>query len=967
MASRSAVCLALVLALAPAAAANGIRNVDQPGLGTFTSLQSAIDAAAEGDLLLVESGSYLTATIDGKALSLVAMTTNGFKLTRGITVKNLPAGKTVLLSGLWPSGVGSPGLTLTANAGFVRIHDCTILGSAGKPPHAGASISNSSRVVFAGGSVTGGNGVNGSGEQPVQGGSGIKSVDSSITLYDCTVKGGTGSQETAPTGGRGGIGLQISGWGAFLSGAAIKGGSGGGGDYIGCNEGGVGGDALDVTEAQVQLLDSTLTPGGGGWSSCGPFSPPGNAINNHGGIITTLPGTRRKLTSARLASDAGPLAIALSGQPGDKVWLMSAYQPAHIILPALGTWTVVRPTFVTQVPLGIVPAGGTLNANVPVHLLPAGAPQGTLFAQALVVDTMGKAFVSSPLHVGVVDAAGGPDCNASQINDFVELFALGAPDCDKNLEIDSCDIASGVQQDCNSNSIPDTCDIASGLEKDCNGNQIPDACDLISGFAADCNSNNRPDSCDIAVGYSLDVNHNGIPDECEPIAPVTWWVDDDAPPGGNGSQAQPFQTIGAGIAAAFHGDTVMIKNGLYRGAGNKNLSTNGREIVIQSESGAAGCVIDCEGSGQAFYIHNAEGPGLRIQGLTIRNGNAKVGGLYAEGGGIAILVASPQIVGCVIENCQAWRHGGGIFAYETSLQVRNTLIRNCSALSGPSYGPGMGGAIYLWVATGSQSALVNCGIQDCTSHEGGGLLVGGGSDILISHCRIVGNSGTNGGGVHADPNGPYRIAMDDCLLAGNSAQRGGAVQLTSDNPSALTQLLMTDCTFVQNSATLEGGTLRVSSGGTVAPIELYDSIVWNSSAPLGPTLFQNAPGSVTVAWCDVQGGSAGFSLAAGSSFTYGPGNLDLDPLFVDIDGLDNNLLTIGDNDYRLALGSPCVDAGDNALVALDAVDIDGDGNFTEPTPYDLLHQPRFVEDPLAPNTGQGTPPLVDLGAFERQP
>jgi hypothetical protein len=54
-------------------------------------------------------------------------------------------------------------------------------------------------------------------------------------------------------------------------------------------------------------------------------------------------------------------------------------------------------------------------------------------------------------------------------------------------------------------------------------------------------------------------------------------------------------------------------------------------------------------------------------------------------------------------------------------------------------------------------------------------------------------------------------------------------------------------------------------------------------------------------------------------------------------------------------------------VALDAVDFDCDGNVTEPTPLDLLEQPRFVEDPLAPNSGAGTPPLVDLGAYERQP
>jgi hypothetical protein len=967
MARRVALRLALTLALASAAAANGIRIVDRPDVGPFTSLQSAVNAAFDGELLLLTGdASFGSAIIDGKSLSIVGLPGGSFEYTGGITVRNLAAGQVVFLAGLDVFNSAGVGLTLSNNQGHVRVQDCEIYGGKGGSSgnyttYAGVSVVGCPRVVLADCEMGGGYWTYLSGAPPVQGGTGLDSTNSSIALFDCIVTGGTGSHETYP-GGKGGSGLKINGWGAFLSGTTVRGGAGGEPDYIGCASGGPGGDALTVIGAQVQMLDSPLVPGPGGHGLCGPDGPPGNAFTNSGGVLTTLPGEARMLQGVSVASDASPLTVTLSGAPGDKVWLFRSYEPSHLFLPGLGTWTVHRPAFVPLVPLGVVPPSGTLTANVGMPALDAGDVQGLAFCQAFVLNASGKGFVSSPLQVAVIDAAGAPDCNSTQLNDFLELIQQSVPDCNKNLLVDSCEIASGPF-DCNGNGIPDTCDIASGLEKDCNGNQIPDSCDLVSGFAADCNGNNRPDSCDIAVGYSLDVNHNGIPDECEPIAPSTWWVDDDAAPGGNGSQAQPFQTIGAGIAAAFHGDTVLIRNGLYRGAGNKNLETNGAEIVIRSESGAAGCVIDCEGSGQGFYVHDGEGQGLRFQGLTIRNGNAKSGGLYAEGGGFAILSSSPQIVGCVIENCQAWRHGGGVFAYDTSIQIRNTLIRNCSAFSSPSYGPGKGGAMYLWARGGGPPPVVaSSGIQDCSSHEGGGLYVGG-SPVLISHCRIVGNTGTLGGGVHLNPYAGAWASMDDCLLAGNSAERGGAVQLSS----ATASLVVTDCTFVQNSATLEGGTLRVSTPGLSAPITIYDSIIWSSSAPLGATLYQSGVGSVTVARCDVQGGSSGFALAAGSSLTYGPGNLDLDPLFVDIDGPDNNLLTLADNDYRLAAGSPCVDAGDNALVALDVVDIDGDGNFSEPTPLDLFLRPRFVEDPLAPNVGQGTPPLVDLGALERQP
>ncbi len=75
----------------------------------------------------------------------------------------------------------------------------------------------------------------------------------------------------------------------------------------------------------------------------------------------------------------------------------------------------------------------------------------------------------------------------------------------------------------------------------------------------------------------------------------------------------------------------------------------------------------------------------------------------------------------------------------------------------------------------------------------------------------------------------------------------------------------------------------------------------------------------------------------------GEGKLNADPLFVDAAG----------GNLRLMLDSPAIDAGNNAAVPA-GVTTDLDGN------------PRFVDIPTIPDTGNGTPPLVDMGAYEAQ-
>jgi hypothetical protein len=95
---------------------------------------------------------------------------------------------------------------------------------------------------------------------------------------------------------------------------------------------------------------------------------------------------------------------------------------------------------------------------------------------------------------------------------------------------------------------------------------------------------------------------------------------------------------------------------------------------------------------------------------------------------------------------------------------------------------------------------------------------------------------------------------------------------------------------------------------------------------------------LTVEYTNVQGGWPG------------DGNVDADPRFTNPQGIDGVAGTEDDN-LRLRWDSPCIDAGDNSAVP-PGVTTDLDG------------KPRFIDDPDTPDTGLGTPPIVDMGAYE---
>ena len=122
---------------------------------------------------------------------------------------------------------------------------------------------------------------------------------------------------------------------------------------------------------------------------------------------------------------------------------------------------------------------------------------------------------------------------------------------------------------------------------------------------------------------------------------------------------------------------------------------------------------------------------------------------------------------------------------------------------------------------------------------------------------------------------------------------------------------------------------------------LKNAILWGNSAPEGPEIYGIHGGDAIVSYSDIRScgsSGAGWNSACG---TDNGGNIDADPIFAD--AANDNL--------RLQLTSPAIDAGNNAFVPL-GVTADLDGS------------PRFADVPGVPDTGSGTPPIVDMGAYE---
>lgn len=347
--------LPLLGTLCSGAVAGEVWTVSVTGAGAdFSSIQAAIDVAADGDTVLVQPGTSYTGplVIEDKALTVVVDDGEKASGMDGLTILNLPPNKSVLVSGIKSS------LVVEDCAGEVLLQDC------GGSVFGGTMFEarSSNRVSLVSCAF---NGMSGP-DDGDDGSDAIRITASQVSLYHVTARGGDGAN-----------GLCL----------------GGPGD---------GGDGIVVTDQSfVRAVSSTFTGGAGGYSACEDGFWGWDVNVNFNSTYSTQAHQDLVLTGPSVVREGETIEWELNGVAGLEARSLTSTALRQRFLPeSVGVLQVALPA--VQESLGPIPANGVLQLSQTAPFLGAGDESRTRFVQFLVMDS-GTRYLSNVVSLTVVD------------------------------------------------------------------------------------------------------------------------------------------------------------------------------------------------------------------------------------------------------------------------------------------------------------------------------------------------------------------------------------------------------------------------------------------------------------------------------------------------------------------------------------------------------------------------------------
>lgn len=395
----------------------------------FEEIQAAVDAALDGDTILIRTqGLYDGFTVVDKSLVISAEAGGRVELELGdrIEVRDLSAGKSLVLRGFGPEVIGSSGppTTLVASdcTGTLWLEDCSLAAS---PNETGLSLTNCLSVV-----VT---------DCRVEGAPALSLSSTGMHLFSSSI---TGIDDA-------GAGAELDASFTFVSGSTILGAEGNlypaSTPCVG--DGGDGFVLSSASELYVQdsvILGGSIDPSGLGYCTVigNPTvgSPGQPIVQDPASVVVNLAGSAHTYATTPLVRDGGTFTRTFQGEPGELVYFFQADATEPTFLEHLNGSTLTSSS-ATLTPLGALDATGRLVQTVPAVL---GAADGrTTFEQALYLGASGVGFAGSGATATVVDAA---------------IALRTGPDCNRNGIADPQDLALGISLDCNRNGLPDECE-----------------------------------------------------------------------------------------------------------------------------------------------------------------------------------------------------------------------------------------------------------------------------------------------------------------------------------------------------------------------------------------------------------------------------------------------------------------------------------------------------------------------------
>ncbi len=277
--------------------------------------------------------------------------------------------------------------------------------------------------------------------------------------------------------------------------------------------------------------------------------------------------------------------------------------------------------------------------------------------------------------------------------------------------------------------------------------------------------------------------------------------------------------------------------------------------------------------------------------------------VYGKGGGLVLsrsYRAGSLVSECSFTSNNADTNGGAIYT-----KGNYTIVQSYFAVNTAS----QGGAVYR---AGDQLEVLDTTFENNQGVVGGAIVLSGYGSSRLNRCRFTSNDAAVGGAVFNHGAAQQYDEFTDvshCLFSYNTAIQGGAYSQTG----GLARIQ--HCTVTANRAEGLGGGLILSGESVIG-----NTIVWNNRTGTGPVPLTDESAQIE----GIRFAEITHSLIQGWTGEYGDNsNFDGDPRFVDRLGPDGNQDT-GDENFRLLLDSPAIDAGDPDFVAAPGEgDLDG--------------------------------------------